>query len=181
MKKLIILIFFSLSLSELYSQESLSFEKIITIDSINKNDIYIKIKEWVGMTFVSAKNVIEVDDKDAGLLILSTLKDFNYGGMMYACYNGFLKCTIKIQIKDGRYKVIVTNFIHEVKKGNSPQCELGLITIDEECNKEATLNATRKFNNKLWLRLKSDSEIYASEIFEKINFSVSKAEKKDNW
>ena len=78
MKKLILLSMILFSFSPLFSQEKLSFEKVIPVDSILKNQIYNGIKEWIGMNYVSAKSVIEVDDKDAGLIILSPLSDYSF-------------------------------------------------------------------------------------------------------
>ena len=52
------------------AQEPLSFEKVIQADSLKKDAIYNGLKEWVGMNFKSAKSVIEMDDKEAGILLL---------------------------------------------------------------------------------------------------------------
>lgn len=82
------------------------------------------------MNFVSAKGVIEVEDKDAGLLIGNSMTSYSKGGMSYSAYDSNLKYTLKIQIKDNRFKVSVTNFQHDGTR--NPNFELGVITTAEE-------------------------------------------------
>ncbi|MEA4967714.1 MAG: DUF4468 domain-containing protein [Bacteroidaceae bacterium] len=182
MKKIIFIVFISLIHSSIFAQERLLFDKVIRVDSaLKKNEIYNSIKEWMGMNFVSAKNVIEVEDKDAGIIIASPLTDYDYGSLGYLCYSGQLKYTIKVQIKDGRFKVEVTNFIHDVNLGNSPYCKLGLITTAEE---HTTKGMQKSYNNKVWADIKKKAELIAENYFtkfESINFSASSSKNADVW
>lgn len=184
MKKTLILAIISLCVSGLFAQEKLSFEKVITVDSLKKNEIYNGLKEWIGMNFVSAKTVIEVDDKEAGLIIANPLRTYSFGKLQYNCYDGNIRYSIKIQIKDGRYKVFITNFSHDINIGNASSCNLGLITTSLEYE-GATGWGMKSYNNKVWLDLKYKCELIANEIFtglEKVNFSTSKTNNgKDNW
>jgi hypothetical protein len=184
MKKTLILAIISLCVSGLFAQEKLSFEKVIPVDSIKKNELYNGLKEWIGMDFVSAKNVIEVDDKDAGLIIVNPLKDYSFGKLQYICYDGNIRYSIKIQIKDGRFKVVVTNFMHDINPGNGANCKLGLITTALEYE-GATGFGMKSYSNKVWLDLKSKCELISNDLFAriaKIDFSTSKTNNsKDNW
>lgn len=182
MKRIMIFAIISLSFSGLFAQERLSFEKVITVDSIKKNDIYNGLKEWVGMNFVSAKNVIELDDKEAGLIIVNPLRDYTIGKLQYLCYDGYIKYSIKMQIKEGRFKVVITNFMHENNPGNNSSCQLGLITTSVEYDGISGWGY-KSYNNKVWLDVKKDCELIANESFKKLGeiiFSTSKIDSKNN-
>lgn len=86
------------------------------IDSIvgTQNDLYVKANEWMAKTFVSAKEVIQMQDKEAGKLIgkgiIETPVLNAYGtniGVDYVHY------TISIDVKEGRYRCILSDFYHE--------------------------------------------------------------------
>jgi len=185
MKKIILVAIISLFIaSGLMAQDPLSFEKVIKVDSIKSNAIYNGLKEWIGMNYRSAKAVIEVDDRDAGLMIISPRKDYSMGKLIYSCYDGTIKYTIKFQIKDGRFKVVVTNFIHNNDPGHNSSCEVGLITTSEEYEGESRWDL-KSFNNKVWKDIKIKAELLSNDLFNevgKIKFSTNKFNDKiNNW
>ena len=181
MKKMHLLFLVLIININLFSQERLSFEKIITVDSVKQNQIHNTLKEWIGMNYVSAKNVTEIDDKDAGLIIISPMKNYNFGKITYVCYDGTIKYSIKIQIRDGRYKVVVTNFFHQVNIGNGAACSLGLITNDLEC---PVKNLAKRTNDNVWLDIKIKAEIIFKDLvsnLESINYKTSFNDSDNNW
>jgi len=184
MKKVMFLaVMAMLSISLISAQDNLSFNKVIQVDSTKKDIIYTGIKQWLSMNFVSSKKVIDLDDKDAGLIIVNALTDYNYGKLSYLAYNGYLKYTIKIQIKDNRYKVDVTNFTHEVN--DSPAYwNLGLITnSDEYPNKTSFMN--KGSFNKVWIDLKLKAAKLSNDFFSKLEsikfYSTKNNDKNNNW
>lgn len=161
------------------SQELYVMSKVIKVDSsLTKESIYNKIKEYVGMEFVSAKKGIQVDDKDAGLIIINALQEYSYGKLVYIASDGYLNYTLKIQIKNGRFKVEVTNFNHEVKLGGNKSWALGLITVDEEYPYKCS-SINRSFYNNIWSDLRFKSTLIAAKLFadlESLKFNTN-----DNW
>jgi len=185
MKKLLLMAIVSLFMcSGLMAQEPISFEKVIKVDSIKSTIIYNGLKEWIGMNYRSAKAVIQVDDKEAGLLIISPRKEYSISKLQYLCYDGTIKYTVKFQIKEGRFKVTITNFIHENDPENKSQCQVGLITTSPEYDGQSSWGYKGP-NNKIWLDVKIKSEVIANNIFSevgKIDFSKNKVDNKtDNW
>ncbi len=185
MKKVMVLAVMAvLMISSLMAQNNkLSFEKVIKVDSIQKQFIYNGIKEWIGMNFVSSKNVIEVDDKDVGIIIINALTDYSMGKLRYLAYEGYLRYTIKLQIKDGRFKIEITNFTHQVN--NSPSYwSIGILSNSEEFQGKCS-GMERSYFNKVWNDLKQKSESLSVTIineFEKIHFESNENDNKsDNW
>ncbi len=185
MRKILLLAIISLFMcSGVLAQEPIGFEKIIKVDSVKNNIIYNGLKEWIGMNYRSAKSVIEVDDKEAGLIIISPRTDYSIGKLQYMCYEGSIKYTIKFQVKDGRFKVVITNFIHQNDPGNNKLCQLGLITDADEYNGPSVWGA-KSYNNKVWKDLKEKIELLSNRLFGEIgniNFSNNKIDdKSEDW
>lgn len=182
MKKILVVCMLFLAVS-IQAQDPLSFEKVIQVDSIKKDAIYNGLKEWVGMNFKSAKNVIEIDDKEAGILIIKSVTDYSIKNLQLSCYEGYHHFTIKFQVKDGRFKASVTNFRHENQPGNKETCNIGLVTTDEFYPGKSGLGM-KGFNNKIWNDLKAKSTIIAENYFqqlEALKFDSNNSPGNDNW
>lgn len=167
----------------MFAQEPLSFSKVIQTDSVPKDQIYFGVKEWVGTAFKSAKAVIEMDDKDAGLIIVRPAEKYNMKGLQYLGFEGYLRYAVKIQIREGRFRVELTNFTHENLPGNCKDCVLGLITTDEQYPRRTGM-AGKVPMNKVWKDIKVKAENLANLYFaelEKIQFNSGINSQEDDW
>lgn len=85
-----------------------TYTGVVQIDSLNKDQLYLQAKKWFVNTYKSAKAVIQMDDKENGLIIgKGTFVLFSLDNDTY------INHTISIFVKDGRYKYVLTNFIYE--------------------------------------------------------------------
>jgi len=114
-----------------FSQDKLSFSEVIQTDSVGIDIIYSNLLQWVSDNYKNPDKVIQINEKSSGLLVINGVFEYSYGGLSYLCYEGYINYSIKIQIKDNRYKVEIYNFKHEIIVGNSSSCELGIITTAE--------------------------------------------------
>jgi len=128
------------------AREPLTYSKVIQADSLDKTSIYVALRAWFSETYKSSNAVIQMDDKDAGVIIGKATTKYSYGGLVYRCYEGYVNYTVKVQIRDGRYKAEVSNINHEVLPGNSKGCILGLITTAE---KHSEKGAQKAYENKV--------------------------------
>jgi hypothetical protein len=70
--------------------------------------------EWVALKFRSATNVIKLNDKEAGKIIVKGLSSENYSVRVLGTeglYPYNQNFTIDFTVKDGRYRVIMTDFV----------------------------------------------------------------------
>jgi len=139
----------------LSAQDVISFEKVIKTDSIGKALLFSKIHEWFATTYNSANDVIQMVDKDAGIIIGKGSMKYFYG--KHSSYNGNINYTIKVYVKDNRYKVILSNFKH-----SGLGFDLGLIT---SAKIYATKGMYKKYHNKAWDDIKLKIEQYSNGIF----------------
>ena len=183
MKKLFLLLFVSMGyFFSSYGQEKLTFSKVIEVKDVDKTSIYISLRDWISTYYRDTQEVLQMDDKDAGIIIGKAIFLYSMNKLAYAAYEGKIWYSIKLQVKDGRFKVEMLNFIHENKKVNAPTCNLGLITIAENYTDKG---AQKFFHNKVWKDIKVKSERESNSIFsdlEKLAASIQTVkEDSDDW
>jgi hypothetical protein len=79
------------------------YTEVIQADSIKMNQLYLNSKQFFVDAFKSAKDVIQLDDKEAGIVIGKGFSDI-YIKSLGLNVKTQMWYTIKIQSKDGRYK-----------------------------------------------------------------------------
>lgn len=178
MKKFIFISLFVITAAiNSWGQEVLTFTKVISTDSIGKPKLFSTVLDWFASTYNSANDVIQMSDKDEGIIVGNGSMSYSYGKMTYLCYEGYINYKIKIYIKDNRYKVELTNFNHSVKPGNGPQCALGLITNSEVYT---TTGMSKHYHNNVWNDIKNKIEQYSNQIFDSLD-NKTKDMKLEEW
>jgi hypothetical protein len=122
LKFIIIILLFSVnSFSQDYLLDILPLDNgnvkytgVVKVDGVNKKELYSRAKKWVVLSYKSANDVIQLDEKEDGIIIGKG----NFG-INYYSRNPIIKHTIQIEIKDGRYKYTVSNFIYSDIKDSS--------------------------------------------------------------
>ncbi|MGY6648328.1 DUF4468 domain-containing protein [Wenyingzhuangia sp. IMCC45574] len=83
------------------------YTEVIKVENINKKELYNRAKKWVVLKYKSANDVIQLDDKEDGIIIGKG----NFG-IKYYSRKPTIEHTIQIETKDGRYKYTVSSFIY---------------------------------------------------------------------
>ena len=174
MKKLLLLFCCIIGLNtNIYAQEALTYSKVIQVEGISKNVIYTTLLDWIQTNYRGVKNDSQLSDKEAGYIMKDAAFAFIKKDMMYQCWDGLVVYKMKFQIKDGRFKVELLNFIHEtLRKDCTPRMDMGLITDAIDYGKGGALY--KGPNNKMWKELQSMCEKKANELFstlENIDFN----------
>jgi hypothetical protein len=116
----------------------IKFQGVIDAEGMNTNDIYYSLKEWfvssnnsamnyTDQSFLSSKKLFEVDNKDNGIIITqmqheiradntSHIDEEQKGSLIplldrHKQY--WIKYTLKLEIKKGRFRYTVTDFIRD--------------------------------------------------------------------
>lgn len=82
---------------------NLNYNEVIQVDSIKKDELYLRSKFFFVDVFKSANDVIQMDDKEAGVVVGKGFNDI-YIRVMGITTPIQMWYTIKIQSKEGRYK-----------------------------------------------------------------------------
>lgn len=179
MKKLVLLYisvftFFTTTMA----QEPLSFSKVIESPNKSKIELFNEVSDWFAVNYNAAQDVIQLSDKDAGIIVGKGAESYTFGKPMYLCFDGFINYTVKIQFKDGKFKVDISNFAHSVLPKNSAGCNIGLLTTAPEYK---TDGMGKNGLNKIWDDLKEKAEEITNHIFIELKDKTSKLKTEDNW
>jgi hypothetical protein len=105
-----------------YSQEYSLEEKTITgvfdTEGKTKAEIFASINKWIALNYNSAQNVVQLNDKESGNIIVKGINEAVYKNVMKELYpkNKFMQefsttkfnHTVEINIKDNKYRIIYT-------------------------------------------------------------------------
>lgn len=118
MKKIIYLFILTMFSTNSFSQEKLLdilplengnvvYTEVVKVDSINKKELYNRAKKWFVLNYKSANAVIQLEDKEDGMIIGKG----NFR-IKYYSRNPTIEHTLQIETRDGRYKYTVSRFIY---------------------------------------------------------------------
>ncbi len=152
----------------------IEFSDVIILDStIIKVELYNRAREWIALSFISANDVIQMDDKDAGIIIAKCNIPISDGGMYLV--EGKVEFTVKIQMKDGRCKYWFNNFYHSsYKEGYSGGA----------LENEKPLCGNFNMMKKGWIKVKEMTYSYVKSMIASLRNTLSGIKtdaNKDNW
>lgn len=98
---------------------SFNYTGVVQVDSTPAKTLQSRAKLFVAESFKSAKDVIQLDDAESGVIVVKgniapVVKVPLIGKMEY----GYVHFTAKIQVKDGKYKYTFSEFDHEAHGNN---------------------------------------------------------------
>ncbi|GAB4199695.1 MAG: DUF4468 domain-containing protein [Bacteroidia bacterium] len=165
-----------------FGQEPLAYTEVVQVDSVSKNELYNRAKVWFATTYNSVNDVLQIDNKEEGMLIGKAIMKYEpnvFTGSEQT--KGNIKYTIKIFVKDGRYKYEITDFIHDPYGNQYGKSSMGLITTDKECPNPKPM--AKGWSNKVWNDIKSQIEDNVTSLINSLKQGMSKRpeSKKDDW
>ena len=92
------------SIITVYSQTGYKFEKIVPVSGKSKNEIYSLTKMFIAEYWKSAQNVMQNDDKEAGMILVKGTLETKVKTSVFTYSH-----TVKFYIKDEKYRIIVDN------------------------------------------------------------------------
>jgi hypothetical protein len=149
------------SLSNYYTitEEGVLISKVIQAPNLNKGELYVRLLEILSSTYSNSKNLIQVQDKEQGFILgkgrdTNTVPDIFGLSQVNTVYH-----TIKVEVKDYRFKVSVTltNVDREGYNGNRKSWEYKNSILD-----------FYPFSDKIKLK-------YVDDSFNTIKFSITNA------
>jgi len=104
---------------------------------LNKNQIYDRTLSWATQTYNSSKNVIDLKDRDAGMVSINAIMDVAVGMTTLPC-----KYSLQIRIKDGKSKMTFTIIKMETEYGGyPPKTSMAKINSDFSAMHSSFINA----------------------------------------
>lgn len=142
--------------------QPLSFTKVIHVDSLSKEQIYLSVRKWFATSDEFVRQ-LRMDEPGAGMIIGDMKTIYSYGKQAYVAYDGLIDHTISFSIKDGRTKVELSNFNYRVTYPRSTVESFGLITSDE--TKPYNKGLFKGANQKVWSDIQQRMGVYSERVF----------------
>ncbi len=113
MKNIFLIGILSLCFSNLaIAQEPIVRDSVIQMQGMNPTQIYDGVKKWFVVSCVDARDVIQIDDPANGSIVGKLFFPFEIKNMTYAAGTGFVSVVVDIKIRDGRFKIKMSDFNH---------------------------------------------------------------------
>lgn len=87
------------------STHKFTYTGVVDVPGMTKTDLYVAARSWFVSEYRSADDVIQMEDKEAGRIIG---KGFSL--VQWQMATRYVKHTVQIDLKDGKYRYIVTDF-----------------------------------------------------------------------
>jgi hypothetical protein len=95
--------------------KKISYFGVVNIDSTSKEELYTRAKLWFATTYNSANAVIQMDDKESGIIVGKATMKVGYYALGTYYHAGYIDYLITIKTKDNKYRYEITNFVHDAK------------------------------------------------------------------
>jgi hypothetical protein len=113
----------------------IEYIEVIQADGLKKDQLYSAALAWFSETFRSAKNVFDVQDREAGRIVGKPL--FQYEPTVFigsARIRGVVRYSVTVEVKDGRYRYNIGSFVHDGTPGQyGGPASFGLLTTAIKC------------------------------------------------
>lgn len=135
MKKIAFASVVALAALSVNAAEVKPIENVYDLSTLTKQQIYTGARTWFAENFVSAQDVIQMDDKEAGTIVGNGMVDYKCKGfgdcLLYP--SAFIKFTIRIDTKDAKMRTSYSNVdIYDPKTGTAPLTAKQVANIENQ-------------------------------------------------
>lgn len=162
---LICLLFPGFSLAQ--KDSSIRYSDVVKVDSVSKNDLFLRARDWFNNTFRDSKEVLQIQDKESGEIsgrgIFSTYVRHSTLGVQNG-YEMKYHFMVTVWVKDNRYKYEITdidNYYSGNPYGDVPT--FGVLTSTDHTSTKFPLMRQSKIDA-LYMDCKNNVDIKINEL-----------------
>ena len=178
MKKLLVIaLLIVLYKQSAFSQDYPSPFKFETIDSMQgtKSELFVKANEWVAKTFNSAKDVIQMSDKDAGKIIAKGMMESG-GRVGFVKGTFYIKYTLSIDLKDNKCRIRISDFITVGCMSNAALIDSHYFDLNYSLDNQ---DPPDNYSMKTWNDIKYTCTYRSGELVKELIIALKS--KSENW
>lgn len=156
---------------------ALLFTQVITTDSLTAEQSYDKAMLWVSKTFTDANKSVQTADKTAWQIVAKGKIPFELLIPMGSPGNGYISMTVNLFFKQGRTKIEVTGFTHDITSYGYPSW--GTITSALQSPNVSWAGVGQKLKDKNWNAMQKMCSDMAEGLIASYKAHMQKPEKAD--
>jgi len=92
-----------------------TLQGVVTVEGVAADELYARAHAWIATTYASAKDVIQLADKDTGRIIAKGSLPNSYMGAA-----AWFDHTLTIEVKEGRFRYSLTDFAFDNGHWSAP-------------------------------------------------------------
>lgn len=166
------------------TKDPICYSAVAKVENVSQQELFTRARAWFADNFEDSKNVLRIQDKDAGELIGKGSFDYKTPIGVKNAADGYITFRIKIFTKDGRYKYQFESFFHhgsDYKKYSAQ--DFRLITTDENCPYDvfSTSITYKKWRNKIWKDIKKEIDLKTAVLISDLNKAMPKPSSGAGW
>jgi hypothetical protein len=153
---------------------NVEFKKIISLDTVAKNDIFYGSRRWVADVFKSAQDVIQYENLDDGKIIGKgiiqiTPTGYGFNGTISEINAGHISFTFEIIAKNYKCRIRIYNIVHTATYSGGdidnlqPRCGVMYMTL------------------KTWQSIQRSTLIEIDNLLTNFSTALKKQKLDDNW
>lgn len=124
---------------------------IVLVDSVKKDELFSRTKEWIALNYKSANDVIQLADKETSKIILKG----NFSTSLFL-KQGWLGHTLVLDFKDGKLRYLYTDFNYYSQGSGSMGFESSMMSKKKIIKTTEENIASSILNLKKYLATKSN-------------------------
>lgn len=177
MKKCLFLMLMFIS-ANLWAQEPLKYSEVMQCEGITADQAYANIELWAVNAFNSPEKNVQLRDKDGKKLVIKAATRFRSEKKNAGDINGWIKYTLNIFFRDGRFKVDMIDIEHRGKKG---QYDFGYLYDVDAPNKKIPF-ASKKWLGEIYSEMKGTAYFEFKSICKMLETAVANSQNmEDDW
>jgi hypothetical protein len=158
------------------TQQDSSFEfKLIDSVSASKQELYTRARQFVALQFKDSKEVIQMDDKEAGKIICKGTLMPSAKAALGVPVQSYIEFTMTIDLKDNKYRCVLSNFYHNGIVGRTDGFGIGGDLNNEK--QKSNEGLTKKY----WGRIKDETKREAQQLLLAMKTAMYQPNKVDSF
>jgi hypothetical protein len=152
--------------------QNMKIEGITKVDSVSRDELYLRARNWFLSSFVSPKQVIQIDDSYNATIIGVGTFSYKPNWIEHSfSAGGHVQFTMKFVCKDGRYKIEIFDFRHVAFNLNGHGKSFGKITNSMVCP-EHLQSLNRENNDNIWMDIKEKISLEVNDLAKSIRMGM---------
>lgn len=155
----------------------IEYSEVVEVPNVAEDELYNRARRMYATTFEDSKEVLEMEDREAGDLIGTGWIKIPFTKVIYSDWAEFWM-TIEIQVKDGKYKYIISDLI--IRHPYDPSIKQGYQN-NEKQTVEKYYPTDFNFNSGMHKGIKAGMMLSLQNMIDNIKKSMAGEKKTKDW
>lgn len=173
-----------LGLAQQPTAEPLQFQEVVTVEGATRDQLYAAALAWFPAVFKSGKEVLQVQNREAGMLVGTAFEPFTYNRHILISVfplRARIRYHVTVEVKDGRYRFTADGFMHEPLPSEILSPSFGQLTTDARPPAPRGQGLPEGDRLKAWNEMKQRATTATADLAKTLKAKLSTAATEKSW